>query len=357
MSGPEPLRIATVGFQGFGNLGDEAILAGIEAALAGSSARVDTVISGPRPETISAFRDARRLTPRRLLPDLATLRAMRRADMLVLAGGGLFNDHWRWVVPRYLAWVVAARLAGARVAWIGVGVGPLRRRWLRALARIAARASSLVLVRDAGSLRLLGEPPGAAVIPDPALFIDQPHGGASGQLALIVRAPVAADAHRAEMLASAVADAAASAHGLRPILLSMGGRADEAFVDLLGARLARAGLNDVRCEALGPTPAAAIERLTHASGLITVRLHGLLLGALAGVPAVAIAYDDKVRLAAESLGLGDLVVGLDTLSGQALTERLAAARLPARAARLATRVNELRRQRERVAALLIGAAS
>lgn len=354
--GRPPLRIATVGFQGFDNIGDEAILTGIEAVLAHHNARVTTVFSGPHPACITAFPAARRVATRRHLPDVGALRVLRRTDVLILAGGGIFNDHWTAVIPRYTAWVLAARVAGARVAWVGVGVGPIRRRWLRWLARLAARASTLVLVRDSASAELLGWAPGARVIPDPSLFNPAPSpAAASGELGIVVRAPTRRDARReAELLDAIVTVAgAAAARGLRPVMLTMAGQTDRPFADAVRAALGRAGGPDVPCEALGPTPKAAIERLGRLSGLITLRLHGLLLGALAGVPSLPIAYDDKVRAAADRLGLGDLVVALANVSTVDLLDRLKVAEGDDRRSATRKRVQALRAEGVGVAQALM----
>ena len=353
--GLPPLRIATVGFQGFDNVGDEAILSGIEVVISTTDARVSTVFSGPRPEGIVAFADARRVVAWRHLPGPSALRALQRVDLLILAGGGIFNDHWTAVIPRYLSWVLAARLAGAKIAWVGVGVGPIRRRSLRWLARVAARASTLVLVRDAASAKLLSNGR-VRVIPDPSIFNPTPGSGAHrAELGLIVREPSSSDAARRTELIDALASAAATAaaRGVRPVILTMAGNIDRPVVDAVLAACERAGLPDVRCEALGPTPEAAIERLASLSGLVTVRLHGLLLGALAGVPTVPIAYDDKVRVAADRLGLGDLVVPLAGASAADLLDRLDDAASDERRTAVRTRLEALRSERDDVAAAVM----
>ena len=355
--GRSPLRITTVGFQGFENIGDEAILTGIEAALGGTEAMVTTVFSGPRPEGIAAFPAARRVVSWRHLPGPSAMRILRRTDLLVLAGGGIFNDYWTAVIPRYLAWVLAARLAGARIALVGVGVGPIRRGWLRWLARLAARASTLVLVRDRASAELLGSPQEVRVIPDPSLFNPLPaSSGQRTELGLIVRAPTRASAAYRHELVDALATAAAAAarRGVHPVILTMAGEADRAIADAVIRTLERDGLREVAArEALGPTPAAALQRLARLSGLLTVRLHGLLLGALAGVPTVPIAYDDKVRVAADRLGLGDLVVPLAGVSAADLLDRLDAAASAERRAAVRARVQALRTEGDDLAAAVM----
>ena len=352
-AGSATLRIATVGFQGFGNLGDEAVLTGIEALLDRPGVKVTTVFSGPRPETIAAFPAARRIVEPRHLPGLRALRALRDVDLLLIAGGGLFNDHWVGVVPRYTAWVLAARIAGARVAWVGVGVGPIRRRSLRWLARLAARASQLVLVRDAESLALLGSAGRSRLMPDPAVFNRPPARTDGAGLALVVRAPVAADAALTPRLLQALAAAAAGAEG-PTIVFTMAGEADRAFTEVLRAELEAAGVMVADAEPLG-RPQQALARLAGVSAVVTVRLHGLLLAALAGVPAVPIAYDAKVRVAAERLGVPDVLVPLDAVSGPLLLEKLRAARTDQRRRTVQQRMGAMRAEADEIATAILAA--
>lgn len=358
-TGPQQLRIATVGFQGFGNVGDEAILAGLEAALEGTGAAVRIVFSGPHPEAISAFPAARRMVTWRHLPTLAALRALRGVDLLLLAGGGIFNDHWNGVVPRYAGWVFAARLVGARVAWAGVGVGPLRRRVFRFLTRLAARTSRPVLVRDAVSASLLARAGVPRIIPDPSLFLPRPSAPLrpEDELALVVRAPVASDAALEPGLIEALADLAAgrATAGRRVTLLSMSAAADDALRARLNGALAARGAPPIGWEVLGPTPTEALARLAMAGEVVTVRLHGLLLAALANVPVVPIAYDAKVRAAAKRLGLSDVLVPLDAVSSATLEERLAMAREPQRLDLVRRCVEVLRAERPSVARDLVDA--
>jgi polysaccharide pyruvyl transferase WcaK-like protein len=347
-------RLAMVGFQGFGNIGDEALLTGIERVLDGVDARVETIFSGPSATTISAFPDARRMVTFRHLPTPGALRRLRRTDLLVLSGGGLFNDHWLTVVPRYAAWVLAARVSGARVAWLGVGIGPLRSAWSRWLTRRAADLSQLVLVRDAPSARLLGH--FATVIPDPSLFNDRPSAIATAsEIGLIVRAPAPHDKELNQPLVAALAEAAHHSYqrGLTPVVLTMAGVADDRFAARVLAEIERrSGVRGIRHERLGPNVADCLQRLARLRLIITVRLHGMLLGALAGVPSVSIIYDPKVRSQAAALGLDDLVVELDRVSGVALWSKAQRLLTDDRRAAVLQRVELLRARGPEVASLM-----
>jgi polysaccharide pyruvyl transferase WcaK-like protein len=357
---PRPRRAAIVGYIGFGNLGDELILAGIERLLAGLPIEVTTLFGGPALDQTVAFPGAIRRTPWRHLPTPRAARDLRRADLLIVGGGGLINDHWPLVIPRYLAWVLVARMVGTPVTWIGVGVGPIRRRAWRWMARLAARLSGPVVVRDEGSAALLGGASGRVrIMPDPALFLEP---SAPGRLApagpgptmgLIVREPVHGREPDVVVLLELLARFAAAgrASGLRPRLMLMDPAADRAFARRVADRLARDG----ECPpsgALGPTTARARQQLGELGVVVSVRLHGLLLSAVSGVPCVPIAYDAKVAAAAERIGLGDVVIPPSDVGDDAVARALAAVKDPDRVRQVAARVADLREQADAVRQLL-----
>lgn len=314
-------RVVAIGYQGFGNLGDEAILTGIEQLVADQMVHFDAVICGPRVDSVAGFPAARRIRAPRLLPSLEGLRALWSADVLLLTGGGLLHDHWATIIPRYLAWIALGRALGARVVWLGVGIGPVRRRSQRLLLRLALALTAAAFVRDEASARLLGgRGSKVTVMPDPALFNHPPdRSPTSGALAIVIRGPAPAEQTSAARRASdlAVLCLATRAAGWCPTVLTMAGPSDEPF-----AALIRAGLRsdddrapvEVEFGALGPTPADALDMLSRFEAVISVRLHGVLLAAVCGIPCVPVAYDMKVRAAAEQLGIGDLVIEANRLN-------------------------------------------
>jgi polysaccharide pyruvyl transferase CsaB len=350
-------RVVTLGYQGFGNLGDEAILSGIERLLDGH-VTVTAVVGGSR-AAIAAYPAVPRLASDRSWPTLAAVRALRRADGLLLAGGGLLHDHWTLVVPRYLAWLVAAKLLGRPVVWLGVGVGPFRRRALGRLAGLTLRLSRLVLVRDQASARTATAAGGRVdgVIPDPALFLDRPAAAERHGLLIIVRAPIHDDAKSGDALADALA-AFATAHAaddVPPVIVSFAGTRDDAFARLVENRLRAAGVSVASVEQLGPDPEAGLARLARAEAVVSVRLHGLLLSVLAGTPCAVVAYDEKIEGVAEDLALGEVTVSLAGIDGPAIAAALDRARDPAVRSALAARVDSMRADRARIAAAVRGA--
>ncbi len=357
-------RVAVVGFQGFGNVGDEAILVGIERLL-GDAVRVTTVFAGDE-RPVVGFEGAARRWTFHFLPTPRALRALARSDVLLISGGGLMNDYWSTVIPRYLAWVLAARLVGCRVVWVGAGVGPIRRRWQRWLAGAAFAASRLVTVRDEASRDLvLRCAPGTRVevVPDPAWFAVAPAepkdaGSRTGRVGIILRAPAPASTRRDETLAGTLLDALATltarlaGEGREVELITMHDEVDAEFVGRTVERCRSLGAPAARVSSLPLEPGTAVRDLAGLDTVVTVRLHGLILAALAGLPAVSIRYDPKVAAAASDLGLGDLCLPLEGLTSAALATAVVASSEPGRRAALAERVAAIRSRADEVRALI-----
>jgi polysaccharide pyruvyl transferase CsaB len=346
-----------LGYQGFGNVGDEAILTGIETLLQDGPVRVTTVICGP--QTVHAFASAARIRTRRMRPNLAAIRAMRQSRLLLMSGGGLLHDHWWTVIPTYLAWVLAARALGLRVAWLGVGIGPLRSRRSKILSALTLRLSHVVSVRDDESAALVREIASGidvVIIPDPAMFNPPPVGGDREGVGVIVRRPAPRDARATEGLAEALGAAVARLHaqGTPVELVTFGGSADEPFAELVAERAAATGGTRPSTVALAPHPDAAISRLARYEALISVRLHGLILGALAGTPTVSVSYDPKVAAWAARLGLSDYCLPMEPLSTAGLLAAFDRMRAdPGMQHRLTQRVSAIRAEADSVRNLLI----
>ena len=344
-----------LGYQGFANVGDEAILDGIQRLLADGRIDVVAVVGGDR-APISAFPDARRITSRRLLPTFAAIAAMRRARVLLVSGGGLLHDHWAIVIPRYLMWSLVARTLGLRICWVGVGVGPIRRRWARWLAALTARLAHVVTVRDDASaewLRRVGVRRDVGVVPDPAFFLDPVEHVGGGGLGFIVRPPVPSQQHLESRLTDALAGMASRQAARQPItILTMEHGFDAAYAGTVADAIERAGGPRPPIRALPLDAPAALAELAAFDAVISIRLHGLILCALGGTSCAPVVYDDKVAAAAAQLGLGDIAVPLAGIDTQWLDDALKRACAdPARAA-VQEAVLALREQAPHVARLI-----
>jgi polysaccharide pyruvyl transferase WcaK-like protein len=154
------VRIFLVGLYGVDNLGDDAIRLAIERAAPATGAVVDRFAvrrpGHPDPRAVRLRgRGWRRY-----------VNACRRADRVVLGGGGLLKDggsglvhgyrgrgmvHGYGVLAELLLTAALARALGKQVTWVGMGAGPVHTKagaWLiRAIAALTQRR----VVRDDGA--------------------------------------------------------------------------------------------------------------------------------------------------------------------------------------------------------------
>jgi polysaccharide pyruvyl transferase CsaB len=280
------VRLLISGYYGAGNLGDEALLAGLLAAL--GAAGVEPTVASLDP---AATRRDHGVAAVHRVRGIAG--GLLRADAVLSGGGGLLQDVTSArSLGYYLAVIRAARWLGRPVAVFAQSLGPLSPRG-EARVRRALRGVPLGL-RDAPSLRLaarLGLD--ARAVADTALLNPRPTppGAAAGALVLVPRSgyPTIGD-----LLA-----------GVGRRHLAAGGRVVIALVhraqdDAEGARLAAALPAAERIDAA--TAGELTRGLAGAHAVVSGRLHGLVLGAVAGAPVAGVAYDPKVEGFAQAIG-------------------------------------------------------
>ncbi len=266
------------GYYGKGNLGDEALLAGLIQALAEHGVRDVTVLSADPAATrrMHGVRAARRGVG---LPG-----ALWRADVLVSGGGGLLQDVTSTRSLRYYLSVISlARRMGRRAVVFGQSLGPLS-----GAGRLAVREALAGLpigLRDGPSLRLAQELGLAARhVGDTALLLDVEGAPPRDAVVLVPRTgypratAALTDFGRRAAAAGFVIEAAAFQRGT-----------DTAEVERL--RRAIPGL----CVLATPGPTTAGRALAGARLVVSARLHGLVLAAAGGTPHVGISYDPKVE--------------------------------------------------------------
>lgn len=333
------MRWGLTGYYGFGNLGDDLMLAVLARGLArlDADARVAVLCPpGSRPERVPGEAV---MGPRRVIASdglKARLAALRGVDALVFGGGTCLHRFGFCDLHGSLA----ARALGRPVRWVGVGAedpGGGVRRWK---ARLALALCGGAGFRDAGSLeRVRGVAPGferGRVTGDLAYLLESvmPAGGLLAAIAgedapdLVVSwrslegylDPVG-EARVLEHAARAVA-ARAGELGFRRIRVldlaeEVDGAANRRLAEAVRKELEGGdggGTGAPELEVCGPT--SLIEKLGILAGaglVVSVRLHGWLAAKLLGTPAVGVAYASKVRALARDLDR-PAVVGLDELS-------------------------------------------
>ena len=308
-----PPRLLVSGYYGFGNAGDEAILAGLTEGLRERAPEAELTVLSGNPAATEREHGVRAVS--RGLGS-AFLRG-RESDLLVSGGGGLLQDATSWRSPLYYLTVMRlARAAGVPVACVGQGIGPLHRGFVRRLVRNGLSRVEAIAVRDQASqeaLRELGVRRPVEVTADLAFLLPRPKAEATTRawakaglseeakpaVAIALRRPPGEPkAGLAASLAGPIGEACERL-GLHPVLLPMQPGADGELAEEVAAALPMAA-------AVVRAGLSAREMLALVGGcelVIGMRLHALIFAAICAVPPVAISYDPKVEALMGELGL------------------------------------------------------
>ena len=294
---PPRTRTLVIGGYGCGNVGDEAILSVMLDDLRSLRAR-------PRVVSVNAGETTQMHDVRAYPASLVNVgRALFEADALVIGGGGIFS---RYMGPRSRQLPPLARIAkalGRRVVFRALGVyASTPPDVARALVG-AMRHADFISVRDEASveaLRSFGLRRDLVVEDDPALRLPISTGtaarsGCTVGLALRrVRDPEEQRHLEREFLA--VIDGLVD-RGVAPLLLPFSRHPSEPIEqdDAYAQDLRRRSRSPGRCS-IAPadlTPLGMLDLVRSLDGVVAMRFHAIVFASLAGVPAVAIPYDDK----------------------------------------------------------------
>ncbi|MEB3276782.1 MAG: polysaccharide pyruvyl transferase CsaB [Cyanobacteriota bacterium] len=292
-------QLLLCGYYGEHNLGDDALL---EVALAQLPPGWRPLVTA-HDEALVQERFGVATVARRRLP--LVLKAVGRCDALVLGGGSLLQDSTSFrSLLYYAALMAAARLEGKPVLLWGQGLGPLRRRRSRLLVGRLLRLATAVSWRDQESAdlaRRLGR--GGPVGSDPVWALPpQQWRGSGGPLVLCFR-PTRQLLGQAWRPYLEALDQLAAEHDREVIWLPFHAGQDRGLLEQLRReQVLPAGLAARSREVLPERPREAMAVCSGAGLVLAMRLHGLILAALAGAPCAALSYDPKVAAAAEALG-------------------------------------------------------
>ena len=341
-------RLLLSGYYGYGNAGDEAVLAGLVAGFRSLPAELDlTALSGAPAETRTAhgINAVDRYRP------AALLRAIAQCDLFLSGGGSLLQDvtsaHG---IFYYLGVVRLAQMLGKKTMFIAQGVGPLKLKRSRRLVAAVANGLDAITVRDLDSARLLSEigvsRPPIEVTADPALLLS-PRTSQKGGFGVALRSW-----HGQEQIGAQTAAACfPTLAGQTPRLLPMQPGSDTPVAEQFAGEWAR--LHQAPDPAPIPSfPAdlgALLSIIAECDMMVGMRLHALILAAAAGTPSVALAYDPKVAAFMQASGQGDAVYDLTTPDADMLAALIARvwSERAARAAALRAALPELRAKARR----------
>jgi polysaccharide pyruvyl transferase WcaK-like protein len=272
-----------------------------------------------------------------------TYRYLRGSDLLMIAGSNQLEDWFGgpWGYPyTLLLWTALGRLAGAPVAFVSVGAGPLDSPLSRWMCVRALRLATYVSFRDSDSLRLmrrLGYRGTAGVVPDLAVLLQMadlrqrpsrvpprvainPFPHQDPQYDPRATTGDAAFGAYVDSIAALVVEA--TSRGFVPILFGTQ-RADARIIDLVQAQI------DTRAPSLGEferrmpqTLDDLIALIDDSDAIVATRYHAILFGILRGRPSVGICYQSKSKRLLEMADLAQYAVEVQHLNGAEVLDRI-----------------------------------
>jgi len=308
------MRVVVSGYHGLGNMGDEAVLAALVQHMKAVAPGVECVaLSGDPARTSSVY--GIRAIPRTSVA--AVVRELGRADLLVSGGGSLLQDvTGRGSVPYYAGIMLIARMLGVPVSVYAQGVGPLRSGAARWLARQALSRAQVITLRDPGSMALVRQigvtKPQPVLVADPA-FALEPENADGCRVSLPPRPRVMfalrpwPGAGDREVVYARVILRVCTELGAHVTLLAFQPEVDLDMAHRIVGLCEADGHVRPQIVAFYGAPGDALSTIAQADLVVGMRLHSLIFAASAGVPAVAIDYDPKVRAMAERAGYGHVV--------------------------------------------------
>jgi polysaccharide pyruvyl transferase CsaB len=304
-------RILLSGYYGFGNTGDEAILASTVKALRKARPGLDIMVLSKDPEQTCTSYGVKAF---QRMDIFQVGKAINQADLVVFGGGSLLQDvtSLRSLIY-YLSIIQLSHLLGKPVVVYANGIGPISSRIGRTLTRHTLSKAKAITVRDAESkaeLQRLGVPLEIKVTADPAFLLDpspeeladsilKQHGidPAKSIVWLALR-----QMNLPPWLMDHLADLVVwlRQEGYEPGFLAMQER-DLAVAHDLNRRLVSANAGPLGT-VWGISPEDALSLLGKAEYCLGMRLHTLILSARAGVPFMGIEIDPKIGAFCRSAG-------------------------------------------------------
>ena len=339
-------RIMVCGYYGFGNIGDEAILAVLVDDLRAVYPDATITVAAGSPEAVESDRGVDAFGWRDLdrLVDEA-----ESADLMVLGGGSLFQDYEgssfdTLLTPRhgsisfYCGFGLLAGMTQTALVVYAAGVGPLHTADARRLTRLAVERASAVTVRDAGSKALLAEigvdPARVSVTADPAWLIKPSSAAIVPSILALEGVPsdgtftigVAVRPWQTNEWVDALAaalDRFVEAWDARILFIPFHDSPEPHESDAQASVWVARRMHQTDRAHLLRGEYSAAERvaiLGECDLVIGMRLHAVIFALQRGVPTVALSYDPKVRSLMDQAGLGGLVVPIEDLMADAVAK-------------------------------------
>jgi polysaccharide pyruvyl transferase CsaB len=348
-----PKKILIAGYFGFGNTGDEAILAATLQNLRRLQPDLEFCVVSGNPDNTKKLHEVSSI----LWTDLpAIIQNARECDLMLLGGGGIFNDYWgenpatlltkdHGGITFYGGFPVLANLLEKPLMLYSVGVGPVITESGKDLTRLSFEFGNVATIRDVESLdvlKSLGIPvENIQVTADEAfnlsvdehrsrqVFLEAQISQADPVVGVCLRNWDLDGESKWQRPVSAALDKFIEEKDCTVVFIPFQNDLTSQLTnDLSAAKEVYAGMvhSDKALILSGDYPPDVMAGITAQCDLIVgMRLHSLIFAAMSGIPSVALIYDPKVASLMSQLELGEYAIDLATLKDERLLATMDAA--------------------------------
>ena len=312
-------RAVLCGYYGMGNGGDEALLATLLQMLPKD---VQPLVLSANPK---ATENLHQIEASDRYSIFALIHELRRSDLFVWGGGSLMQDATSARNPIYYGGLMglAQGMGLKTVAW-AQGVGPLKRKLSKWIARRAFQGCTSISVRDRQSSQLLADWQIENIVaPDPVwaldgtpmdIYRDLP----SPRVAVVLRSHPELTSCRLAIITEALQKLQSQTNVyilLIPFQPTQDKAIAQAICDSLNDKLPN------RSQIIIQKDPRRLKGLFRGVDLaIAMRLHGLIMAAAEGCQCSAISYDPKVSYLMEDLGISGWELKNLPTDSQSLTD-------------------------------------
>ncbi len=303
-------KIILSGYYGFDNIGDEAVLYSILAALRKEIKNVEITVLSNNPEKTKALYSVNSINRWDMK---AVAKAIKESDMLISGGGSLLQDVTSGkTIPYYLAIVKIAQFYKKKVVFYSQGIGPVNKGYSRWFIKKVVNKVDGIFVRDSASKKLLEEigikkPIGEAL--DPVLGIELPERKEQlkeDKVVGIYIRPWIDEAHDKNLIDSLVPGLIyLLERGYKLCLIPMHYEQDCQIAKELAKEVKKAAKESGHFDEKNLEATITVvdkmlsikEVLVYTASfdlVIGMRLHSLIMAAASKVPVMALSYDPKV---------------------------------------------------------------
>jgi polysaccharide pyruvyl transferase CsaB len=303
-------KITILGWYGNQNGGDEAVLEMLVNSLRTMNPQGEITVFSANPVQTARQYQVQSVHKGFLHNLWRTIEEIRTADLFLIGGGTLLEDHsssWSGIASVW-AYLLMAFLLRTPVMFYAQGIGPIQRKFNRVMTGVLVNHVDLITVRDQASQDLLREigvtKPPITVTGDPAINIQSPQPEQIEAIlkreglmhrerpwvAFCPKATYGVEAKFAELIDKIIDEL-----DVNVVLIPMqtdGAINDRKCLDTIASTLKR--VDRVLTLSGEYTPSELKGILSTMDLVVAMRLHALIFASAAYVPAIAVAYGSKV---------------------------------------------------------------